>query len=36
MKILGIGIDVTKISRFDHILAQNYHQRFLVKVLHTK
>jgi phosphopantetheinyl transferase (holo-ACP synthase) len=36
MKILGIGVDVVKISRIQAILAKNYHPRFLVKVLHQK
>lgn len=34
MKILGIGVDMVKISRIEHILKQNYHKRFLTKVLH--
>lgn len=36
MKILGIGVDVVKISRIHNILQKNYHKRFLVKVLHQK
>ena len=36
MKILGIGVDMVKISRIQNILTQRYRERFLVKVLHEK
>jgi holo-[acyl-carrier protein] synthase len=36
MKILGIGVDLVKISRIQQILHKNYHKRFLVKVLHKQ
>ena len=36
MKILGIGVDMVKVSRIEHILSKNYARRFLTKVLHTE
>jgi len=36
MKILGIGVDMVKISRFENILNASYKQRLIVKVLHKK
>lgn len=34
MKILGIGIDIIKISRMHKILKERYSARFLTRVLH--
>ena len=36
MRILGIGVDIVKISRIQNILSKNYSLRFLTKVLHVK
>lgn len=34
MRILGIGVDLVKISRMQKILDRSYKLRFLTKVLH--
>lgn len=36
MKILGIGVDMVKISRIGSTLTKIYRKRFLTKVLHKK
>ena len=36
MKILGIGVDMVKVSRIENILSKSYAKRFLTKVLHSK
>jgi phosphopantetheine--protein transferase-like protein len=36
MQVLGVGVDLVKISRISDILRKNYKLRFLTKVLHPK
>ncbi len=36
MKVLGVGVDLVKISRIQNILSKNYKLRFLTKVLHPQ
>lgn len=36
MKVLGIGIDLVKNSRIEHVVTKNYAERFIKKFLHPR
>jgi hypothetical protein len=34
MRVLGIGIDLVKNSRIEHVITKNHAERFIKKFLH--